>query len=708
MSVRNRLGLMTVSFLLAIGFAAILSGALVAPEEAAPGSGCSPRLREALAAESTDALHRVWVRFAPRPLAGDELAAALAAAQAELNPRTARRRARAFGSGQPLVQVADLPLDAARLAACEATGAVLHQQSRWLNAASFNADAEAIARLSRVPGVVAVDLVATGRRADVPRPVGPIVDSGRWPDSAGGASQLTNKTTAIDYGGNGAAMVQANVPGAHELGLTGAGVVVAMLDTGFRTTHEALAGIPVLGAWDFVNNDAIVDNEAGDPVSSINHGTMTLSTVAGHLPGQLVAPAFGVSVLLAKTEDVSQEVPPEEDDWVAGLEWAEAQGADIVSSSLGYIDWYVYADLDGNTAVTTIAADLAAGRGLIVVNSAGNDRHGSGSLIAPADADSIITVGAVDADGVTAYFSSPGPTADGRIKPDVAALGVLNTVADPTDDANYLNASGTSFSCPLVSGVVALMLERTPGLTPLQVREALCATASQSSAPDNDQGWGIIDATAAVLWFGPVIDHTPLAGAGGLGPFTVSAGISDRLGLDTSTALLHFRSDGGPWQVLPLAATGGAPDQYYAEIPAQAASSQVEYYLTAASLNGVATSLPYAAAAAPYGFAVTPASGVGGGSLPGLTVLGPNVPNPFNPQTTISFTLATDGPTSLRIFDLRGQLVRVLLDGPHDAGHFSVSWDGRDDTGRAVASGTYFSRLTGGDVVQQHKMMLVR
>lgn len=665
-------------------------------------SVASPRLLTALAEGSEDAVYKVWVAFQPRGLAGSELIAALDRAEAELNPRAARRRAKMHHSGERLVDGHDLPLNAQLMKKCEATGARLHQQSRWLNAASFRATAGQIAALTQLDGVQRVALVGSLQRAAVPTPVGRVENLSTRPRPG------AKNTTTIDYGTNLAAMQQAGVIAAHDMGLSGQGVLVGMLDTGFRVTHESLAGIPVLAEWDFVNNDGIVDNEGSDPVSSKTHGTMTLSTVAGNMPGQLVAPGYGVSVVLAKTEDIAQEVPLEEDNWVAGLEWAEALGADIISSSLGYIDWYVYDDLDGNTAVTTIAADLAAARGLIVVTSAGNDRGTTGYIIAPADANDVVTVGAVDDLDATSWFSSPGPTADGRIKPDVAALGVNNTVADPTDDTNYVGVNGTSFSCPLTSGVVSLMLERVPGLTPAHVLEALRSTASQNATPDNDQGWGIINAAAAVNWFAPVISHVPVADTNDeVGPYTVTAVVVDRLGLDVGSMLLHYRVDGGLWQDVALAATGQA-DEFGADIPGQSGPAQIDYYLTAASINGLVTSIPYAGADAPLGFVAAQPSPVGDDRLPALTHLAHNVPNPFNPQTMISFTLASSGPTSLRIYDLRGQLVRTLHDGDLAAGAHSLRWDGRDRSGRAASSGTYFYRLVGAGQVQQHKMQLVR
>ena len=792
----------------------------------------SPRLQQALHGEGPWA---VWVFFNDKGLSGDALADALAAAERDLTARTARRRAKVMPSEGRLVDEADLAVFPDYLARVRATGAVPRQTSRWLNAASFQVTRAQALQLSRLDCVAKMDLVNRSRRAAVPTPVGepvPLAAGTRPEKSAAGS---------VDYGTNLGAMNQANVPPLHDVGLSGSGVLIGMLDTGFRTVHEALENIPVLGTWDFINDDPNVDNEGSDPVSSRNHGTMTLSTVAGNMPGSLVGPAFGASVVLAKTEDVSQEIPIEEDYWVAGLEWIESFGADLASSSLSYFDWYDFSDLDGNTAVTTIAADLAAGRGLLVVNSAGNSRNTTGTLGAPADGNIVLTVGAVDINGDVTYFSSPGPTFDGRIKPEVAALGLSNTVADPTDDFGYLSASGTSFSCPVTSGVVALMLERVPQLTPMQIIEALQQTSSQSQTPDNDMGWGIVDAWGAATWFGPIIDHQLLTDTeDAIGPYTVTAVITDRVGVDAANIRLVYRVNGGGWNTLPLVPTGPL-DTYAADIPGQPATSLVEYFVEASGTNGFTTSYPYQGVDSSHSFTVGPwrridysavpaasiPDGVGWGTtsvitvpivdsgfmlevtvdidvthpdrgelevmltgpggtvvtlhdhsgtglanltgnwtatlavdgpgglddyfdlsnkgdwtlsvidpipgnagilnswglhftlvryvtavedgvLPRVTVLGPNVPNPFNPRTVISFDLARGGQTRLSIFDVRGMLVRNLLDENLQSGPHTAVWDGNDRFGKAAGSGTYFYRLESGPVVAARKMLLIR
>ncbi|MEE8578289.1 MAG: S8 family serine peptidase, partial [candidate division Zixibacteria bacterium] len=214
----------------------------------------------------------------------------------------------------------------------------------------------------------------------------------------------------------------------------------------------------------------------------------------------MYGPAYKANFLLAKTEDVRSETPVEEDNWVAAVEWADALGVDVISSSLSYSAWYTYADMDGQTATITIMANTAAAMGIVIVNSAGNSGPGAGTMTAPADAFEVISCGAVNSFGNIASFSSRGPTYDGRIKPEVVALGVSAFVPSPSGDNSYTTASGTSFSCPLTGGVATVLLQARPTFTPQMVRSALMETADRASNPDNSYGWGLIDLGAALGW----------------------------------------------------------------------------------------------------------------------------------------------------------------------------------------------------------------
>ena len=365
------------------------------------------------------------------------------------------------------------------------TGAELRNQSRWLNAISIECTEEELIEISYMPFVKDIQPVNQFRRKNIEELI------------SAKSLQKIESTSEIDYGNSKDQLEQINVPKAHNAGFYGQGVTVLMLDTGYNLDHPIFDSLNVIAEWDFINDDSTTKNENGDALGQHNHGTATFSVLGGYAPGFLIGPAFKANFLLAKTEILDQEIQLEEDNYVSALEWGEALGADIASSSLGYTDWYTWEDMDGNTAVTTKAVDIATRLGMLCVTAAGNERTEPWEhIIAPADADSVIAVGAVDDDGLIAWFSSPGPTFDGRIKPEVCAQGVLT--ASASGNNGYGFGSGTSLATPLVAGAAAVLLSARPTWTPMMIREALMKTASQANSPDNNYGYGIIDIWAAI------------------------------------------------------------------------------------------------------------------------------------------------------------------------------------------------------------------
>ena len=436
--------------------------------------------------------YAVWVFFADK---GPE---PLASAGAAVSPRALARRA--LRGRTSSVTLADAPLSADRVAAVAASSARVRHQSRWLNAMSVEATASQVAALEALPFVARVELVRRFRQR-------------REEMSLRGASteaeEPMRKASTLDYGTSFGQVNQIKVPFLHDVGLDGSGVVIAVLDAGFdNLPHPAFASTRVIATRDFVNGDeSVADGGIGEG----SHGTATLSVIGGFQRGEIIGPAYAASYILAKTENTESETPVEEDNWAAAVEWAEAMGADVVSSSLGYLTYdrpfpsYRASDLDGGTAISTRAADLAGERGVMVVNSAGNEGFDAraNTLGAPADGHLVLAVGAVTSTGARAPFSSVGPTADGRIKPDVAAQGVAVKVARPDGSSGYATANGTSFSCPLTAGVVALLVQASPSATPSQVFDALRSTASQAGRPDNLLGYGIVNALAALRVLAP-------------------------------------------------------------------------------------------------------------------------------------------------------------------------------------------------------------
>jgi len=440
----------------------------------------SPGLEVRLRSSASEPIH-TWIYFSDKNLSKKDSAIMLGGVLSGMDPQTLWRRSKSR-SGD-MVDVRDLPVSGDYIHQVIKSGARLRATSKWLNAVSISATPEMILQISELPFVKKLDVVYGGKRIE--------------PDISTDDLYFSNPRT--DYGNSFDQLDQINVIEAHESGYAGQGIIVLMLDTGFYTDHQAIHEDQIIAEWDFINNDGETQNEPGDPDNAHNHGTYTLSALGGSFEGQLYGPAYNAQFLLAKTEDVSQEVPIEEDWYVAGLEWGESLGADVASSSLGYIDWYTIDDLDGETAVTTIAVNTAIENGMVIATAAGN--AGPEGIIAPADAFDVLTCGAVNGDGEIAGFSSRGPTADGRIKPDVCARGVATWCAVSGSPDSYDGVSGTSLSTPLIGGVAAVILSARPSWTPIMVKEALTSTASNAANPDNLYGWGIINVMAAIHFF---------------------------------------------------------------------------------------------------------------------------------------------------------------------------------------------------------------
>ena len=443
----------------------------------------------------------VWVFFHDKGdfEVGPARAVALLAREVELPQRTLDRRKHMRGDRG--VDGRDLPLDSDYIAHVEATGATIRVQSRWLNALSVDATPSQQAALSSLAEVARVEPVRQRSRIDDPtlQTVPPIPYHGGDPVFGLSTAQLELI---------GADILQ------RECGLTGAGVVVGVQDTGFELSHQAFAGVNVLASHDFINDDDIVSNEPGDPGSQINHGTLVLGTLAGAEPGVFMGVAPGIDVILSKTEQTNAEVPAEEDYYVAGLEWIEMQGADIFTASLGYTDWYGPSDFDGQTAVTTVAVNIAFDNGLLVFASGGNSGPGASTIIAPSDAFGALAVGATTLGGNVTGFSSRGPTFDGRIKPDISAPGAQVASVEVGTLDQYTTWNGTSAAAPVAAGLAALIKEARPELTAQEMFDLLRDTASQSAMPDNELGWGIID---GVLASGDACGCSDLDGDGFIG-----------------------------------------------------------------------------------------------------------------------------------------------------------------------------------------------
>lgn len=431
----------------------------------------------------SDNIIHAWVFFKDKGVSKDKFTETIHQIESSMNDRTRFRRAKV--RSEQIVDEKDIQVRPVYIQQVKDKGGQIRTVSKWLNGVSIEAPEDVIQQIGSLDCVKKIQPVFAGKRRKV--------------ISGTPNNNDTNNNQTV-YGSSFTPLNQINLIAAHEAGYTGQGVVVLMLDTGYYKDHEAIQNDKIIGEWDFINNDGETQNETGDNDGQHNHGTVTLSVLGGWKDSVLVGAAYDAEVLLAKTEDITDEQPIEEDYYVAGLEWGEANGADIASSSLGYIDWYDFEDLDGNTAITTIAVNQAIENGMIVTTAAGNG--GESGIIAPADAMNVIACGAVDSLGTIATFSSRGPTADDRIKPEVCAQGVATFCAGSYHSEYYFQANGTSLSTPLIGGACAVILSAHPDWTPLMVREALMMTASQSEYPNNEYGWGVIDVMAAINYTG--------------------------------------------------------------------------------------------------------------------------------------------------------------------------------------------------------------
>jgi hypothetical protein len=401
----------------------------------------------------------------------------------------------------------DLPLQQAYVDRVAGLGHVRHQ-TRWLNGVSADLSPEAAATVRTLPFVREVRPVARGERQSL----GPAFA----PDGTPLGQTLSDKDLPrgpYPYGPSYGQLQEIQVPAVHALGYTGNRVRMMMLDAGFRKDHHAFSNARILGERDFVFHDGNTQNEPADDPWAHFHGTGTWSVHGGYDPGHIVGPAYGAEFVLSKTEDIRTETRVEEDNYVAALEWADSLGVRVTSASLGYTCFddgfcYDYPLKDGDTPVISRAIDIASARGILCVNSAGNYGNAPMSLGTPADADSVLSVGAVDSLNVIANFSSRGPSDDGRIKPEVVARGVRTWWADASAVDAFGSTSGTSLSCPLVSGAAVLLAEAHPEWGNMQIRAALMNTADRHATPGNDYGWGRIN-TLAALTSAPVLYPLP-------------------------------------------------------------------------------------------------------------------------------------------------------------------------------------------------------
>lgn len=411
--------------------------------------------------------------------------------QEYLSPEAISRRTRHAIS----IREADLPVDPAYVAAVRQTGVTVRVVSKWLNAVSVQVqDPAQLAVLSSLPCVHHMAPVQRYGKAQ------PLTPDNTQPYYRSASSNDLGNTS---YGASDNQVKMIGVDFLHSMGYRGQGITIAVLDGGFYGVDVG-AGFSSLHAKDQIKGVYNVPDANEEVFVSTTHGSNVLSIMAVDMPGTYIGSAPDADYWLIRTEVTESEFVIEEDYWLAGAEFADSIGADIINSSLGYTTFddslqdHTYADMDGNTTVVTKAADMAAAAGILVVNSAGNEGDSDWHFIgAPADGDSVFTIGAVDGNGVIAAFSSVGPTFDGRLKPNVVTQGDDAAVVSMDGWVGY--GSGTSYASPLMAGACASLMSAYPELSNMEVIELVQATADRAAFPNNQYGYGIPNLAKAFI-----------------------------------------------------------------------------------------------------------------------------------------------------------------------------------------------------------------
>lgn len=383
-----------------------------------------------------------------------------------------------------VVDSTDLPVSKQYIEALEREGGHVVMTGKWENFVVVSTNEHAVAeRIGKLPFVTAVEKV--------------------W--SLGSSKPTTTSTRRFDlanevkehpdsiYGAGTAQIQMSNGDKLHEAGFRGEGMTIAVIDGGFHNLDKitALENVNVLGTKDFVD-------PGSDIFAASSHGLSVLSCIGTNRPYQMIGTAPGASFWLLRSENESSESPMEEANWCAAVEFADSVGVDVLNTSLGYSDFddtsmsYKIRDLDGKTALMSRQASRIAGKGMILVCSAGNSGGNPWKKITtPGDAEDVLTVGAIDKTGTLTNFSSIGTTSDGRIKPDVMAVGAGSDVIRP--NGNQGRSNGTSFSSPIMCGMVACLWQACPTLTAKQVIELVRSAGDRADFPDNIYGYGIPD-----------------------------------------------------------------------------------------------------------------------------------------------------------------------------------------------------------------------
>ena len=444
---------------------------------------------QSLSETSNNRNQKVWIHFTDKGyLTKEELESAIDLYQERMSARVKYRRL--IRTGRRKADFTDLPVHSIYIDRVLQIGGRLRSRSRWLNAIGLEASLQQIMQIEKLPFV---------------RSITPILTHTTELHVEARSQILAAPSANQSYGDSDTQVTQVQADFLHQKGFFGAEIIIGLLDTGFNLKHTAITHIDVIDQYDFVNDDNDTSDQFNqDDLKQDEHGSIVLGILAGLAPEKLIGLAYQASFLLAKTEKISEngqefERVIEEDWCIEGIEWLEEKGVDLINCSLGYSDWYNFRDLNGQTSKLTIAADLATEKGILMVVAAGNQGTMLGERITvPADGFKVLAIGAVNRNQSVSWFSSKGPTYDGRIKPDFVALGNQVTSIIPNTRSGFSSDNrGTSLSCAVAAGAISLLLQAFPKATTDQITSVLRATAKNANNPNNSYGYGLIQARSA-------------------------------------------------------------------------------------------------------------------------------------------------------------------------------------------------------------------
>lgn len=407
--------------------------------------------------------------------------------------------------------------------------------------------------------------------------------------------ELNKSTEKYFYGNSYRQNKIVNTIRLHKYGITGKNITIGIIDAGFYTKHPVFANARIIKEYDFVTNRPTTLNYKHK--RGLDHGTNVFSVVGGYKVNELIGIAFGADFILAKTDITTERLIEEENNAVKASRWLVNNGANIITTSLSFNkflngDYYYPYQMDGKTARITKIADSLANKGVVYICSAGNNYEEEWHIIEPpGDGFKVLTAGSIDKNLNHSFFSSCGPTVDGRIKPDIVTPGegVWNANYLPKIKPEFSWNHGTSLSAPIAAGIAALVLSAHPELSSDQVVEAIKKTSSKSSNPDNLYGWGIPNAEKAVSYFGPAFSNTPIL-TDYENNLEIRTYVFSSFGLVKPSIELHLLND--KRQKESVYKLKEKDDYYTCSIDVNLRNEKIIFYFTAKDKRGYLTKYP--------------------------------------------------------------------------------------------------------------------